>query len=75
MLPTYQSVSAYDIRAPFYTSLSIMSGPVYQPLPPFTIIINLALHATLGEGTAPPFTSSVGLLILFSQHPAKASNG
>ena len=61
MLLTYQSMSAYDVRVPFYTSLPSMAGPVYLPLLPFTNVINLALHAMSGRGPGPPVTNSIGL--------------
>ena len=72
MLPTYQPVFALDIQAliytPFlsmiasiYTLFSSMVGPIYQPLPPFTSIINLALHAMSGGGTFFPITNSIDL--------------
>ena len=58
---THSPVFGHDIRAPIYTTLPMMSGPLYQPLSPFSSFINPSLHATPRIGTTPPFTSNVGL--------------
>ncbi len=38
-----------------------MTGPVYQPLPPFTNAFNSALQTTSSGGPLSPFTTNTGL--------------
>ena len=49
-----------------------MAGPVYQPLPPFTSIINPALHPISGGRLAPPVTNSVDLFSSTTTHMEQA---
>ena len=52
-------MSGHDVQALIYTTLSMTSDPVYQPLSPFSSVIYPSLNATPSIGTTPPLTSSV----------------
>ena len=66
VLPLFQPVFTFEFRAQIYNPIQSMASPVYPPLPPFTSIINLAIHTALGRGLVPPLTSSVCLFFSIS---------